>query len=179
MPGPSNRAFARRLSVAAGAPRGPGPRSDDELAASSRGYLYSMWISGSVCAQPLVQTGSWRHPGNMAAGVDSCPQRLLGPVNTTGMVATGGHFAPFEEGRVTDTGCILATSDKKWGKWPPSLRVAAKSLTILRCRPRQWGRHSPRTPPRLVGFSLATPSIPVVLTGPRAELPAEACTLGR
>ena len=34
---------------------------------------------------------------------------------------------------------------------------------ILRSRPRQWGRHSLRARSRLAGFSLTTPSIPVVL----------------
>jgi hypothetical protein len=43
----------------------------------------------------------------------------LGPVHAIGMAATGGHFSQFEEGGVTDTGCILATSDEEMEKMDP------------------------------------------------------------
>jgi hypothetical protein len=35
------------------------------------------------------------------------------------MVATGDNFAQFEEGGVTDTGCILATTDEEMRKIGP------------------------------------------------------------
>jgi hypothetical protein len=43
----------------------------------------------------------------------------------------------------------------------PSLRVAARNPAILCCRPWRWTRHSLRPPPRLAGFSQATPAIPL------------------
>src|SRR5580658_5646058 len=95
------------------------------------------------------------------------------------MAATGAHFAQFEKRGATDTGapgalvrwggdtgCVLATSDEEMGKMGPVPSGCGANSAILRCRPRQWGRHSLRTPPRLAEFSLATPSIPIVLTGP-------------
>ena len=56
---------------------------------------------------------------------------------------------------------------KKCGKCLPSLRVAGKFRPYVRCPFQfgQWGRHSLHTPPRLAGFSLATPSTPGVGTG--------------
>jgi hypothetical protein len=97
--------------------------------------------------------------------------------------------------RGVDTGCLLATNDDELGKigLVPSASTPARknrvpgasgcgaNPAILHSRPRRWTRHSLRarlpTPAtrtcrrgprlRLAGFSFATPSNPVVLTGPR------------
>src|ERR1700749_3202592 len=47
---------------------------------------------------------------------------------------------------------------------------------ILRSRPRPWSHQSLRARPRLDGFSLATPSIPVVLADP--NLPQTIAIIG-
>ena len=68
---------------------------------------------------------------------------------------------------MTHTGCLLATSDNEIGKNGSVPKGCGRNRAILRSRPRLWARHSLRTRPSLARFPLATPSIPVVLTGPR------------
>jgi hypothetical protein len=52
------------------------------------------------------------------------------------------------------------------GKTGPVPKGCGGNPAILRCRPCAWNNQTLRTPPRLAGFPLATPSTPVVLTGP-------------
>ena len=81
---------------------------------------------------------------------------------------------------MTHTGCLLATIDDEMGKIGPGPKGCGANPAILHSRPRRWTRHSLRTrlhlhptdedlsagAPGLAEFSLATPSAPVVLTGP-------------
>ncbi|SPE30299.1 hypothetical protein SBA5_780003 [Candidatus Sulfotelmatomonas gaucii] len=50
---------------------------------------------------------------------------------------------------MTDTGCLLARSDNEIGKIGHGPKGCGENRAILRCRPRQWARHSRRPPPRL------------------------------
>ena len=68
---------------------------------------------------------------------------------------------------MTNTGCLLATSDNEIGKIGPSLRVAARMRPYFVVR-LDFGTTKPvRRTPRLASFSLATPVAPIVLTGPK------------
>ena len=68
---------------------------------------------------------------------------------------------------MTHTGCLLATIDDEMGKIGPGPKGCGENPAILHSRPRRWTRHSLQTRLRLAEFSPATPSTPVVLTGPR------------
>ena len=61
--------------------------------------------------------------------------RDSGPVNATGMAATGAGFAQFEERGETDTGCIFATSDEEMGKTGPRpsglRRKSAQTFVVI------------------------------------------------
>ena len=61
-------------------------------------------VSGSLSRQPNFSSGGYRN---------------LGPVNTIRTAATGANFFEFEERGVTNTGCLLATSDDEIGKIGP------------------------------------------------------------
>src|ERR1035438_7805826 len=54
-------------------------------------------------------------------------RKLLGPVNTTGVVSTGDNFCEFKERGVMHTGCLLATSDDEIGKLARPFRAGGKS----------------------------------------------------
>ena len=58
-------------------------------------------------------------------------------------------------------------NDNELGKIGPVPLGCGENQAILRSRPRPWSHQSLRARPRLDGFSLATPSIPVELTGPK------------
>ena len=78
-------------------------------------------------------------------------------------------FSQFRERGATNIGNLRARSDAEMGKTGPSPKASTPSpkapgtpgcgenRAILRCRTRQWGRHSLRPPPRMTRFSLATP----------------------
>jgi hypothetical protein len=92
-----------------------------------------------------------------------------GPANTTRAVAPGANFSQFKERGGTDAGCILATSDAEMGKTGPGPKGCGENPAILHSRPRRWTRHRLRARLPLAGFSLATPSTLVGLTGPIAR----------
>jgi hypothetical protein len=52
----------------------------------------------------------------------------------------------------------------------PSPSGCGENRAILRCHPRQWGRHSVRPPPRLARFSLTTPPARKLITGSIASV---------
>ena len=104
--------------------------------------------------------------------------RSLGPVDTIGMKAAGASFSEFQERGVTHTGVTRRKNSVGWSGYRVSaseerqrnrenrpLRIVNENLSILRCHPRRWTRHSRSPPPHLDRFSLITPSIPIVLTG--------------
>jgi|SRR5580700_9410850 hypothetical protein len=67
-------------------------------------------------------------------------------------------------------GNLRATNDAEMRKIGPSPSGCGENRAILRCHPRQWGRHSVRPPPRLARFSLTTPPARKLITGSIASV---------
>src|SRR5580700_6077359 len=85
----------------------------------------------------------------------------LEPVINFPTGGAGSQFSQFAKRGVTNIGNLRATSDTEMRKIDPSPsastppqicrgpRGCGENRAILRCRTRQWGRHSLRPPPRL------------------------------
>jgi hypothetical protein len=77
-------------------------------------------------------------PHQSAASIPAPRRRYatgLGPVNTTGMAATGANFSQVEARGATHTGCLPATSDKEMRKMGPVPAGCGENRAMLRSRP--------------------------------------------
>uniref|UniRef100_E6QJQ7 Uncharacterized protein n=1 Tax=mine drainage metagenome TaxID=410659 RepID=E6QJQ7_9ZZZZ len=95
----------------------------------------------------------------------------LGPCYSIRAVATGVTFSQFKERGAMNVWYLRATRDEEMRKSGPVPSGCGENWATLRCRVRIWNHQTLHPPPIescMVQFSLATPSAPIVLTGPNA-----------